>query len=364
MDRLLRAASLLGFPAFRALDRPVLLPLSLTVSVTYSCSSRCKTCDIWRKRADDLRLEEYERIFRSLGRSIAWVTLSGGDQFLRVDLPDIVGLVRELLRPSVINIPMNGILTHRIEELLPKIAQRSRGSSLVLNFSVDEIGSRHDDLRGYQGSYERVQAAIRLAKRLQQSYPHISVGIHTVVSRNNVERLGDIFDEVSGLAPDAFLSEIAEERVELGTMGKEIAPDPDSYARAIGALKSRMRRAGEPGRLGRLVQALRYEYYDLVQRILRERRQVIPCYAGWASAQIAPDGDVWGCCVRAEVMGNLRQVGYDFRRVWSSHEARLFRASVRANQCACPLANAAYVNMLFSPSSLARVVFSYLGTHA
>jgi hypothetical protein len=95
----------------------------------------------------------------------------------------------------------------------------------------------------------------------------------------------------------------------------------------------------------------------MVQRWLRERRQIIPCYAGWASAQIAPDGDVWFCCVRAEPIGNLRETDYDFRKVWWSERARSLREEVRAGRCDCPLANAAYTNLLLHPRSLVGVVW-------
>ncbi|MBV9946132.1 MAG: SPASM domain-containing protein [Myxococcales bacterium] len=113
--------------------------------------------------------------------------------------------------------------------------------------------------------------------------------------------------------------------------------------------------------VARLVESLRLEYYDLAARILEEKRQIIDCYAGWASAQLAPDGDVWGCCVRAESLGNVRQHGYDFRAVWHGPEADVFRASVRAHACACPLANASYTNLLLDPPSLARVTAHMAG---
>jgi len=73
---------------------------------------------------------------------------------------------------------------------------------------------------------------------------------------------------------------------------------------------------------------LRLEYYALVKRILKEKRQVIPCYAGFASAQIAPDGDVWMCCVRAEPIGNLRESGYNFKKLWFSEKADRIRREI------------------------------------
>jgi MoaA/NifB/PqqE/SkfB family radical SAM enzyme len=357
---LARGASLAAYPAFRALGRPRLLPLNLTISVTNACASRCKTCEIWRKPGRDLSLAEYDAILSSMGTAVAWVTVSGGDQFLRADLPEIVGVIHDRLRPALITIPMNGICTGRIERMLPQIARRSAGCRLVLNFSIDGIGAEHDELRGRPGSWDRVLWAYRYARGLRRDFPHLAVGIHTVISAFNVDRLPAIHAELHALQPDSLIAEIAEQRVELGTMGRPITPEPAQYAAAAAWLQDQIRRGRSAHPVGRLVQALRLEYYGRVNEILRTRRQVPPCYAGWASAHLAPDGEVWGCCVRASPLGNLRDLGLDFSRAWFSPEAERFRHSVRAGECACPLASAAYSNMLFAPGSLARVARSYL----
>jgi len=109
--------------------------------------------------------------------------------------------------------------------------------------------------------------------------------------------------------------------------------------------------------LGRFTVAFRAAYYQLARRVLAEKRQVIPCYAGWASAHIAPNGDVWTCCVRADPVGNLRQTAYDLRPIWFEQVGRLreLRRSIRAQECACPMANASYANMLLHPPTLLRV---------
>ena len=94
------------------------------------------------------------------------------------------------------------------------------------------------------------------------------------------------------------------------------------------------------------MQAFRDRYYDIVKRTLVEKRQIIPCLAGIASAQIAPNGDVWTCCIRAESVGNLREHNYDFRATWTTAKAHELRKSIKAGECYCPLANASYTNML------------------
>src|SRR5260370_5786160 len=47
------------------LGKPLALPMNLTISVSYRCNSRCKTCNVWQRPNDDFTLEEYDRTFRS-----------------------------------------------------------------------------------------------------------------------------------------------------------------------------------------------------------------------------------------------------------------------------------------------------------
>ena len=78
----------------------------------------------------------------------------------------------------------------------------------------------------------------------------------------------------------------------------------------------------------KITQAFRAEYYQLAKRTLYEQRQVIPCYAGWASCQLAPNGDLWSCCIRAEGVGNLRENDYDLRRIWRGAAMADIRQSI------------------------------------
>ena len=350
-------AHLAGYKLSHLIGRRPGLPVNLTISVTYACPSRCLTCGIWQKRARDLSLDEYARIFPSFEKVPIWVTISGGDQFLRGDLDAIVERIRKDIEPKIINIPMNGIATGRIFSLLPRIAEASRGSRLVLNLSVDEVGEEHDRIRGAPGNFAKLLKVAQLIRELRRSYHHIVFGVHTVISTANVERIAIIERELRRLfTPDSYITEVAEKRVELETMERDITPSPAAYREAVSHLRRGIasRRSWRP--LARLVESLRFEYYDLAARILEEGRQIIDCYAGLASAHLAPDGHVWGCCVRAESLGNLRDHDYDFRTVWHSARADAFRASVKNHECACPMANASYTNLLLDPGSLVRVM--------
>lgn len=350
---MLRAlARIPGYRLSRAIGYPQLLPMNLTLSVSYACNSRCRTCNIYKKKAVNLSVDEWSRIFENYGKNLFWATISGGEPFLREDIADIVCALYDSCSPSVITIPTNGLLSDRIPDLVERIAGYCRHAQVVINVSMDDIGERHDDIRGVQGSYE--QACKTFFALRKGAWTNVSLGIHTVISRYNVTRIPEIYTHLSSLNPDSYISEIAEERKELDTVGSEIAPGNDDYATAVDYL-SRELRTDRFNKVGKVIRAFRLHYYALAKRILREHRQVIPCYAGIASAQISPDGDVWMCCVKADPVGNLRNAGYDFPAIWFSPKARGMREAIKRGACHCPLANASYTNMLHDSGSLMHV---------
>jgi len=340
------------YQMYRWFGWPRQLPINLTLTPSPRCNSKCLTCNIWKKREDELTLEEWEKIFQSLGRAPFWVTISGGEPFLRPETVAVIQALYRYCRPAIINIPHNGLLERVISERVAAIAERCPKTQIIINLSLDGVGEQHDRIRGVVGSFAKFEATYRALRELD--YPNLAIGIHTVISSFNVGELDAVFDYALSLTPDSYITEIAEERVELDTVGAGITPAPDEYGRAIDKLMARLRQRNFGG-ISQVTQAFRLEYYQLVKHILAEQRQVIPCYAGWASAQIYANGDVWPCCVRADTMSNLRQVDYDFRRAWFSPEAERIRRSIYAKECHCPLANAGYTNMLHNYFILGRV---------
>jgi MoaA/NifB/PqqE/SkfB family radical SAM enzyme len=342
--------------ASHATGRVLTLPVNITVSVSYHCNSRCKTCNVWLLPNDDLDLAEWDRVFESLGRAPYWFTFSGGEPTLREDLPDMVESAYRHCRPGIINIPTNGILDRVIPWRIEQVVERAPKSEIIVNLSLDAVGAAHDEIRGVHNNWTRAMSTYQQLKNLQRDHRNLTVGVHTVLSSYNVASFPELCEVVQrDLQPDSFITEIAEERVELDTVGLGITPTPESYAVSIDVLLESLRDKHLTG-VAEVTQAFRREYYELVKRTLREQRQIIPCMAGVASAQIAPNGDVWTCCIRAESMGNLREHDYDFGAVWRTSAADELRRSIRAGECFCPLANAAYTNMLVHAPTVAKVV--------
>jgi MoaA/NifB/PqqE/SkfB family radical SAM enzyme len=342
---------------FRRFGWPKVMPVNVAVSIISTCNSRCQTCNIWRDHTPgegkDLTVEEFDRVFKSLGRMPYWFTVSGGEPFMRKDIVEICKSLYDNCRPAQINIPTNSLVWRPIAERVAAIADHCKDSQLVINLSLDGVGAKHDELRGIPGNFEKVMLVYRQLRELNR--PNLTIGVHSVISNFNVDHFPELHDfVVNQLRPDSFISEIAEERVELGTIGTGITPTGLAYARAVDIMAGSSEYEAHRGQ-SRFIQAFRRKYYQLVKRMLETQKQMVPCYAGWASTHIAPNGDVWSCAVRAEPIANLRDYDFDFKRIWLSNLPRPLRKSIRAGECACPLANAAYTSILMDPASMLNV---------
>ena len=340
------------YTLFRMLGYPRMLPLNLTVSVTYSCNSRCKTCNVWKKKVNEFSFDEFNMTFKKIGVQPYWFTISGGEPFLRKDIVEICASAYDNCRPGIINIPTNGILSDRIPGKVEEIIECCPDTQIIINLSLDGIEEKHDQIRCVKNNYEKTMKTYKALRQLD--YPNFELGIHTVISRFNVDKIPEIYKHFQTFQADSYITEIAEERVELDTIGAGITPDLDDYSKTIDFLADELKKQDFSG-VSKITQSFRSQYYELVKRTLKEKRQIIPCYAGFASAQISPDGDVWTCCIRADPIGNLRDNEYDFKKVWLSEKANTLRKSIKNKDCWCPLANASYTNMLMNTKSLFNV---------
>jgi len=254
--------------------------MNYTVSLLYACNSRCKTCNIYNKKSKNLNLDEYGKIFKSIGHSPYWVTLSGGEPFLRPDIVDVCKIIYEYTRPKIINIPTNGILVDKITKDVDAIAKSCPDTQIIINLSIDAVEKEHDEIRQVPDNYKKVMKVLSNLKKLD--HRNLNIGIHTVISRYNVNDFSSIASKLMALKPDSYITEIAEERIELDTMNADITPSLISYRSAIDFLIHRIKNGKFKG-MNKITQAFRIEYYNLVKKILRDKTQVIPCYSGIAS---------------------------------------------------------------------------------
>ena len=116
--------------AFRTFGWPKIKPFSVVISVSFRCNSKCRTCDVWRKPNDDLTVDEWDKVFASLGRAPFYMTFTGGEPFLRKDLDELVIRAYRHCQPEVITIPTNGMLTDRVVAMTARMIRIAQPSTL------------------------------------------------------------------------------------------------------------------------------------------------------------------------------------------------------------------------------------------
>ncbi len=356
---------------------PACRPITLTFSVTGMCQSNCRTCYIGREfrknpvkiRKLDLRLDEIEKFFENLGY-VYFLNISGGEPYLRDDLVEIVELAMRYLRPKIVHIPTNAYLSGKIEgvtrRILDVMKRYNHKIPLTVKPSVDGIGKKHDEIRGLKGNFQRLRETIQRLKKVEKDYVNFHLELGTVVSNFNINDLNEIEDWVHKQCVQSYRNEIAEQREEFFNIGEEITPSDEIYEKLMVNFKKKIKESLVNKRsLARITESMRLVYYDLVVRILKEKRQVVPCFAGISNIHLNYDGDIWPCCVLgyAHTMGNIRDFNYDYDALYNSEKAKTVRNYIKEGRCHCPLANQAYSNILINLPYLFKTLkhcFKYL----
>ena len=214
----------------------------------------------------------------------------------------------------------------------------------------------------YRRQYGRDYRSV-MPTNLYGPYDNFHLELGTVISKFNIHNLSEIEDYVHSLGVQSYRNEIAEERAEFFNLGDAVTPDAETYERLASVFAEKIRaNLSMKKEMTKVTESLRLVYYGLAVKILKEQRQVIPCYAGIANAHINYDGEVWPCCVLGyyKPMGFLRDKSYDFQKIWRSRQADRVRGYIKGGNCACPLANQAYSNILCSPKYLGKVLKTFL----
>jgi MoaA/NifB/PqqE/SkfB family radical SAM enzyme len=311
-------------------------PRMLTYAVTFTCNARCVFCDSWKKPSRDaLTLAEIERIFTDLPRMDV-VRLTGGEPFVRPDLPDIVRLAERKLRPAVLHVTTNGFLTDRIVKFAER---RDHRRPLHLLVSIDGLKEVHDRTRGSDAAFDRAIATLEaLAPRRKELGLRIAVN-QTVADREGAEHYRRLREYLRPLGVKNQLV-LAYARSATYSTDREtvVAPESEGDFEAFGRipageLSALLDEAMEDTRDLPFAARIAKRYYlrGIRNRLLGGRGTPNPsCVALASHLRILPNGDVPTCQFNSVTVGNLRRQTFD--AVWPSAAAREQRAWVKA----CP----------------------------
>ena len=337
-------------------------PVHLTLYVTGRCNLRCRHCFHHEEVAAGIEgatLAQYEALAASCERlgPLAWVSIGGGEPFLRRDLAQIgAAFAQRGLRHLAI--PTNGLLHERyapfVDELLPKYPDLH----LAVSVSFDGPPAIHDSIRAATGAHEGAKEGVRRLKALQQRHPNLGVGILVCVTRENQDTLAAHMEElVEELQPDNVTVNLARGTA-LDT--SLLTVDVQRYEEVV-ATKQRLVRTKKlpyfEFPLARLAVARDELMYEHVARVARgeHAQQHLPCTASSLSCVVMENGDVRACEILPDSIGNLNSTAWDLAALWESAAAKELRARIKSTRCACTWECAQADNVLFHLPSWPRL---------
>lgn len=140
------------------------LPSMVTFIVTWRCNLRCFMCDVWKKTDhDDMTPEEAGAIFKQFPK-LDTLRLTGGEPFLRRDFDQLVGSILDNVDPAVVHLTTAGVMYDRIVNF----AKTFGSKKLHIKVSIDGVGDRHDEIRGYRGLYNKSLRTLRTLAELRE----------------------------------------------------------------------------------------------------------------------------------------------------------------------------------------------------
>jgi MoaA/NifB/PqqE/SkfB family radical SAM enzyme len=311
-------------------------------------------CNIWKNKPaekikEELTLEEFQKIFENYGKTY-WITITGGEPFLRKDLVDVIKVIYEKTSPKLMTIATNGTIPESIISWTSRILESCNKLNLIINVSLDGIGKQHDEIRGFKGNYERVVQTVKGLKAL--NHPRLTVGINSVISVFNVFNFQKIYTHVMDkLKPDSYIVEIAEKRAKLCNLDLKITPKTNEYQKVLIFLIKKSREKNKNG-IPKIIGKLRKEFYKYL--ISNNSMEI---FEGIASGYIMSNGDVWLSYSKKFVVGNLRHVNYDFKKLWFNEKAKQYRRLMSSNYTTMAV-NAFYTNFLCNSKNLFKLILS------
>lgn len=283
--------------------------LNGTIIVTYRCNARCNMCSRYlqpSREEEELSIETIRKL-----PPMYFTNITGGEPFLRRDLPQIV---RELYKKSDrIVISTNGYFTDRIVALCREFPQ------IGIRISIEGMEQTNNAIRGLDDGYRRGVETLRTLRAMGMQ----DVGFGMTVQDANAQDLLPLY-RLSEKMQLEFATAAVHNSFYFVKTGNRIH-NREAAALAFEDLINALLRTNSPKKWFRA-----YFNHGLIHYLYGQKR-LLPCDMSFDTFFVDPYGDVMPCNGTEEklVMGNLNTQTWD--ELWHSPEAEAVRRQVR--QC-------------------------------
>ncbi|MDD5939306.1 MAG: radical SAM protein [Lachnospiraceae bacterium] len=287
--------------------------LNGTVIVTYRCNARCTMCNRYKAPSrpdEEISIETIRKL-----PPMYFTNITGGEPFIRQDLPDIV---RELNKISDrIVISTNGFFTDRI------IALCKEFPNIGIRISIEGLEQTNNEIRGLPDGFNRGYQTLLKLKEMGLK----DVGFGMTVQDRNAADLVPLYDLSNKLGMEFATASLHNSFYFVEA--KNIIHDRPMVAQNFENLINELLNSNSPKKWFRA-----YFNHGLINYIYGQKR-LLPCDMSFDTFFIDPYGDVMPCngTKDKEVMGNLNTQSWD--ELWNSEQAEKVRYKVRHCERQC-----------------------------
>jgi len=278
-----------------------------SIIVTYRCNAKCNMCNVWHypsKRDGEVDLNTIEKL-----PEMFFTNVTGGEPFIRKDMPDIIGILKSKTKRIVIS--SNGFFTKRIIALFEKYPD------IGIRISVEGLPKTNDRIRGIPEGFDRTLRTLLVLREMGIKDIGFGMTIQDINASDLVylyylaQALGYEFATAS-LHNSHYFHKLDNKIQNVTAVEKEI--------KKLILLMLKSKRVKEWFRA--------YYNYGLIHYIHGNPR-LLPCEMGNDGFFLDPFGDVLACNGMNEKMpmGNLMQQSWE--DIWNSARAAEVRKSVR-----------------------------------
>jgi MoaA/NifB/PqqE/SkfB family radical SAM enzyme len=299
--------------------------------VTRRCNLECMMCSVWKKAniEEEMTLPQIAEVADTLRRvRVPNVVITGGDPFLREDLPEIVRIFSD--RGFSVRVQTNGGI-HVTDEVFEEVVRAGVDDFTVSLDTLDR--AKQDYICHGKGVWD---GAVRTLRRAAERLPRAANVASCVVSRLNLHELPDIVRFTTSLGVYCTLVPVVLARK---------AADPDLFRAYCDEFSFAGIDPVEVDRIYDELLELKERGYRMMvsTRFLNESRQWVKtedvrwnCHAGELYFEVFTDGSV-GICNDVAGAGSIigGTFGDDFHTDAYRRKARSLRSSCPGCTYAC-----------------------------
>lgn len=349
--------------ATNAITRVLGYPAYLILFVSDRCPNRCVHCwysSEWKQKnlsGPVLSFEELEKLSRRI-KTIRFLTITGGEAFLRDDIQEIVRAFVLNSNISRFDIPTSGFDPDGIPRTAEKILLANPHTPFRIDVSLDGTKELHNAIRNNPNAFERAVATIGELRRLKKHYPQLDVSIITTISDANNQEVPQIGELVREVLPDGewMINIIRGDRPGLQISEQTRA----AYVAANDIIADRLAHkefTGDRGHhLGEWLTAKNSLRRDMIMDTIDGKRRGGGCAAGCLTVAVLADGEVRACEMLPLSFGNLRDFDYDLPAMMISPKGNEIRKSIQEMECVCTHECNLSVSILLQPSCWPKLI--------